>query len=208
MKIICIGQNYAVHNKAGDGALLNTESPVLFLKPDSALQRCNKPFFVPDELGRIDFGAALVVRICRLGKGIPQRFANRYYDAVTVGVDFTAYDLLQQARKGGQPWDLSKGFDASAVVGEWLPTNVLCPDAVRLGLAFRLERNGQTVQTGFTGDMQWNVDALIAYCSQFFTLKTGDLIFTGTPEQTEPVSIGDQLTGWIEDRKVTEVRCK
>ena len=203
MKIICFAQNYGVHNKAADGALLCTEAPVMFFKPDSALQRCNKPFFVPEELGSIVCEASLVVRICRLGKGIPQRFASRYYDAVTVGVDFTAHDLLQQARSKGLPWDAAKGFDASAVIGEWLPKE----DFDR-GLSIRLQRGETTVQQGFTGDLPWSVDALIAYCSQYITLKTGDLLFTGSMAEAVPVSMGDTLSGWIEDRKVLEVRCK
>lgn len=205
MKIFAIGKNYAQHNKEMDGALYKTEVPVVFLKADSALLKDHKPFFVPDFMGRIDYEAEVVVRICRLGKGIPQRFAHRYYDAVTVGIDFTARDMQRQAKLGGLPWDISKGFDGSAVIGQWTDKQLL-PDVQQL--RFSLRRNGEQVQSGFTGDMLHSVDEVIAYISQFYTLKTGDLIYTGTPAGVGPVSPGDHLEGFLEETKVLDFNCK
>ena len=207
MKIFAVGMNYAEHNKELDGALYKTEAPVIFTKADSALLTRGKPFFVPDHLGRIDYEAELVVRINRLGKNIPVRFAHRYYDALTVGIDFTARDLQRQARAKGMPWTICKGFDGSAAIGEWVMLGDGCL-VLGDGLHFRLVKNGETVQQGCTADMLYSVDELISYISQFFTLKTGDLLYTGTPAGVGPVSIGDHLEGWLEDRKVLDMNCK
>ena len=197
--------NYAQHNKELDGTLYKPETPVVFTKADSALLKDRKPFFVPDFMGRIDYETELVVRISRLGKGISQRFAHRYYDAVTVGIDFTARDLQQKLRAQGLPWELCKGFDGSAALGEWVPIERFRSVAA---LHFHLDQNGKTVQEGCTSDLLFKVDELIAYISSFFTLKTGDLIYTGTPAGVGPVAIGDYLEGYLEDKKVLEVRCK
>ncbi len=205
MKIFGIGMNYALHNKELDGALYKPEEPVVFTKADSALLRTGKPFFVPDWTSQVDYEAELVIRICRLGKGIPVRFAHRYYDAMTVGIDFTARDLQREARQKGLPWTVCKGFDGSAVLGDWVPKEELPPVQ---GLHFRLDRNGQTVQQGHTADMLYGVDELIAYLSRFFTLRTGDLLYTGTPPGVGPVQIGDHLEGWLEGRKVLETFAK
>ncbi len=205
MKIFAVGMNYAEHNKELGGTLYKPEAPVIFTKADSALQKDGKPFFVPDDMGRIDYEGELVVRICRLGKSIPERFAHRYYDAVTVGLDFTARDMQREARQKGLPWTICKGFDGSAIIGQWVEKDSL-PEVQRL--RFRLDKNGQTVQQGFAGDMLFSVDELIAYVSRFFTLKTGDLLFTGTPAGVGPVAVGDQLEGWIEERQVLSCRCK
>ncbi len=205
MKIFAIGMNYIEHNKELENTLYKPEAPVVFTKADSALLKNGKPFFVPDHLGRIDYEAEIVVRINRLGKNIAERFARRYYDALTVGIDFTARDLQHRLRKAGHPWELCKGFDGSAAIGEWVDIDkVRDVQAVR----FRLDRNGQTVQEGCTSDMLFRVDELIAYISRFFTLKTGDLLFTGTPAGIGPVSIGDHLEGYLEDRRVLDLRCK
>lgn len=205
MKIFGIGMNYIQHNKELDGALYKTEAPVLFTKADSSLLKSGKPFFVPDFMGRIDYEAELVIRICRLGKNIPQRFAHRYYDAVTVGIDFTARDVQQQLRDKGLPWDLSKSFDGAAAIGEWVSKDkFLDVQALR----FRLDINGQTVQEGCTADMVFGIDEIVAYISQYFTLKTGDVIFTGTPAGVGPVHIDDHLEGYVEERKVLEFNCK
>jgi len=205
MKIFGIGMNYLQHNKELDGTLYKTEEPVVFTKPDSALLKNGKPFFIPDWMGRVDYEAELVVRISKMNRNIAERFAHRYYDAVTVGIDFTARDLQRRLRQQGQPWDLSKGFDGAAVLGQWVPVEQL-PDAGRLH--FHLDINGQTVQQGFSGDMVFSIDQIIAYVSRFCTLKTGDLIYTGTPAGTGPVNINDHLTGFIEGRKVLEFNCK
>ena len=197
--------NYIQHNKELDGALYKTEAPVLFTKADSSLLKSGKPFFVPDFMGRIDYEAELVIRICRLGKNIPQRFAHRYYDAVTMGIDFTARDVQQQLREKGLPWDLSKSFDGAAAIGEWVSKDkFLDVQALR----FHLDINGQTVQEGCTADMVFGIDEIVAYISQYFTLKTGDVIFTGTPAGVGPVHIDDHLEGYVEERKVLEFNCK
>lgn len=197
--------NYAEHNKELDGALYKPEEPVIFTKADSALLKDGKPFFLPEELGRVDYETELVVRICRLGKSIPQRFAHRYYDAVTVGIDFTARDLQRRLRDEGKPWELCKGFDGSAAIGEWVDISKFRDIQA---LRFHLDINGKTVQEGCSADMLFNVDELVAYISRWFTLKTGDLIYTGTPVGVGPVHIDDHLTGWIEDRKVLEFNVK
>lgn len=197
--------NYAQHNKELDGTLYKPESPVIFTKADSSLLKDHKPFFIPDHLGRIEYETEVVVRICRLGKTIPERFAHRYYDAVTVGIDFTARELQQKLREAGQPWDLCKGFDGAAALGEWVDKEKFRD--VQL-LNFHLDINGQTVQEGRTSDMIFSVDHIVSYISQFFTLKTGDILFTGTPVGVGPVHIDDHLEGYIEDRKVLEFNCK
>ena len=205
MKIFGVGMNYLQHNKELHGALYKPEEPVIFTKADSALLKSGKPFFVPDWASRVDYEAEVVVRICRLGKGIPVRFAHRYYDAVTVGIDFTARDWQQRAREKGLPWTICKGFDGSAAIGEWVLKE-------RLGdvqdLHFRLDIDGKTVQQGNTADMLYTVDELIAYISRFFTLRTGDLLFTGTPAGVGPVAIDNHLEGWLEGKKVMDFYCK
>lgn len=205
MKIFAVGMNYIQHNKELDGTLYKPEEPVIFTKADSALLKDSKPFFLPDELGRIDYDTELVVRICRLGKSIPQRFAHRYYDAVTVGIDFTARDLQNRLRAEGKPWDLCKGFDGSAAIGEWVSIEKFRDIQA---IHFRLDINGNTVQEGCSSDMLFKVDEIIAYISQWFTLKTGDILYTGTPAGVGPVHIDDHLTGWLEDRKVLEFNVK
>ncbi len=205
MKIFAIGMNYALHNKELHDTLLKTEEPVIFTKADSALLKDHKPFFVPDHLGRIDYETEVVVRICRLGKSIPQRYAHRYYDAITVGIDFTARDLQRKLSQAGQPWDLCKGFDGAAAIGEWVDIEKFRDIQA---IHFHLDINGKTVQEGCTSDMLYKVDEIIAYISQFFTLKTGDLLYTGTPAGVGPVHIDDHLEGYLEERKVLELNCK
>ncbi|MDO4160027.1 MAG: fumarylacetoacetate hydrolase family protein [Prevotellaceae bacterium] len=205
MKIFAIGMNYIQHNKELDGALYKPEEPVIFTKADSALLKDNKPFFLPDWMGQVDYETELVVRICRLGKSIPERFAHRYYDAVTVGIDFTARDLQKKLRAEGKPWEICKGFDGSAAIGEWVSV-----DKFRdvQALHFHLDINGNTVQEGCTSDMLFKIDEIIAYISRFFTLKTGDILYTGTPVGVGPVNIDDHITGYLEDRKVLEFNVK
>lgn len=197
--------NYVEHNKELHGTLYKPENPVIFMKADSALLKDHKPFFVPDHLGRIEYEGELVLRICRLGKSIPRRFAHRYYDAATVGIDFTARDLQKKLRAEGLPWELSKSFDGAAAIGEWVSADKFRDLQM---LRFRLDKNGKTVQQALTSDMLFKIDDLIAYISQFFTLKTGDLLFTGTPAGVGEVAVDDHLEGYIEDRKVLDFRCK
>lgn len=205
MKIFAIGLNYPQHNKELNETLYKGESPVIFTKADSSLLKDGKPFFVPDDMGRIDYETEIVVRICRLGKAIPACFAYRYYDAVTVGIDFTARDLQKQLREKGLPWELCKGFDGAATIGNWVPV-----DKFRniQALQFHLDINGKTVQQGCTSDMLFMIDEIIEYISKYFTLKTGDIIYTGTPVGVGPVNIDDHLEGYIEDRKVLEFNIK
>lgn len=205
MKIFAIGMNYAEYNKSLHETLLVSEEPVVFTKADSALLKDHKPFFIPDDMGKIECEAEVVVRICRLGKTISERFAHRYYDAVTVGIDFTARELQQKLREKGLPWDLCKGFDGSAALGEWVQKDKFL-DVQRL--RFHLDINGKTIQEGCTSDMLFTVDRIISYISRFFTLKTGDIIYTGCPAVCGPVSINDHLEGYLEDRKVLEFNCK
>lgn len=205
MKIFAIGMNYIQHNKELDGALYKPEEPVIFTKADSSLLKDGKPFFLPEEMGQVDYETELVVRISKLGKSIPQRFAHRYYDAVTVGIDFTARDLQKKLRAEGKPWDLCKGFDGAAVIGEWVGIEKFRDIQA---IHFHLDINGSTVQEGCTSDMLFKVDEIIAYISRYFTLKTGDLIYTGTPVGVGAVKIDDHLTGYLEDRKVLEFNVK
>ena len=205
MKIFAIGMNYIQHTAEIAGEAYKPEAPVIFTKADSALLKDHKPFFIPDWSKQVDYETEIVVRICRLGKGIPERFAHRYYDAVTVGIDFTARDIQKDMRAKGMPWDLFKGFDGSAAIGEWIPKEqFLNVQALR----FHLDINGKTVQEGMTADMVFKIDEIVSYISRFFTLKTGDIIYTGTPAGIGPVHIDDHLEGYIEDRKVLEFNCK
>src|SRR5574344_1059078 len=159
MKIFAIGMNYAEHNKALHGTLNRPDEPVIFTKADTALLKDGKPFFIPDDMGRIEYETELVVRICKLGKNISERFAHRYYDAVTVGIDFTARELQQQLREKGLPWEICKGFDGSAVIGEFVSKDLL-PKMDELH--FNLDIDGKTVQQGFTGNMIHSIDKIIA----------------------------------------------
>ncbi|MBQ9187405.1 MAG: fumarylacetoacetate hydrolase family protein [Prevotella sp.] len=205
MKIFAVGMNYIQHNKELDGTLYKPEEPVVFTKADSSLLKNHKPFFIPDWCEQVDYETEIVVRISRLGKSIPARFAHRYYDALTVGIDFTARDLQREARSKGLPWELCKGFDGAAVIGDWVDVAMVRDiQAVR----FHLDINGTTVQEGCTSDMLYKVDELVSYISRFFTLKTGDLLYTGTPAGVGPVKIDDHLEGWLEERKVLEFNCK
>lgn len=201
MKIIAVGMNYALHNQE----LGHTEphaEPVIFMKPDSALLKDGKPFFLPDFSNEIHYETEIVIRICRLGKCIAPRFAHRYYEEATVGIDFTARDMQRRFREKGEPWELSKGFDNSAAIGRFIPLNQLGGDIQQL--TFRLDIDGQTVQRGQTADMLFRVDDIIAYVSRFMTLKMGDLIFTGTPAGVGPVHIGQHLQGYIGDERVLD----
>lgn len=205
MKIFAVGLNYPQHNKELNETLYKGEVPVIFTKADSSLLKDGKPFFVPDDMGRIDYETEIVVRICRLGKAIPARFAHRYYDAVTVGIDFTARELQAELRKKGLPWEMCKGFDGAAAIGEWVSVEKFRDVQA---LQFHLDINGKTVQEGRTSDMLFKIDEIIEYTSKYFTLKTGDIIYTGTPVGVGPVNIDDHLTGYIEDRKVLEFNIK
>lgn len=204
MKIIAVGMNYAAHNKELRHTLQLSES-VLFMKADSSLLKDGKPFFIPDFSNEVHYETEIVIRIDRLGKNIAERFAHRYYNEVTVGIDFTARDLQNRLRAEGLPWEISKAFDNSAAVGTFVPLEQV-GDINRL--PFRLEINGSTVQEGNTADMLFPVDRIVAYASRFFTLKMGDLIYTGTPVGVGPVRINDHLQGYIGERKLLDFYVK
>ena len=201
MKIIAIGMNYVEHCHELHANEQLPQEPVIFLKPDSALLKDSKPFFIPDFSKQVDYETELVVRICRLGKNIAPRFAHSYYDAVTVGIDFTARDLQRKFRAEGKPWELSKGFDNSAAIGDFVPVERF-KDVQNLD--FHLDIDGNTVQKGNTRDMIFKIDEIIAYVSQFYTLKIGDLLYTGTPVGVGPVSIGNHLEGYLEGEKLLD----
>tara|TARA_B110000046_G_scaffold40521_1_gene44879 strand:- start:26576 stop:27187 length:612 start_codon:yes stop_codon:yes gene_type:complete len=203
MKIICIGRNYVAHAKELNNPV--PKEPVVFLKPDTALLPKSMPFFYPNFSKEIHYEAELVVKIDRVGKNISQRFAHKYYSKFTVGIDFTARDLQLECKEKGLPWERAKAFDGSAPVGRFLPKeNFKNLD----DLNFSLKINGENKQQGNTANMLFSIDAIIAYVSQFFTLKIGDLIFTGTPEGVGPISINDGFEAFIEDEKVLELKIK
>lgn len=204
MKIIAVGWNYRAHNTEM-GRKEECGDPIIFLKPETALLKDGKPLFLPPFSNRIEHEAEVVVRISRVGKNVAPRFAHRYYDALTVGVDFTARDLQQEFRSKGAPWELSKGFDGAAAIGTWIPKEELPLDS---GVEFSLQVNGNTVQVGNTMDMIHSIDNIIAYVSKFFTLKMGDILYTGTPAGVGPVAIDDHITGYIDNRKVLEFNIK
>ncbi|MDR0962684.1 MAG: fumarylacetoacetate hydrolase family protein [Mediterranea sp.] len=205
MKIIAVGMNYATHNQEMKHTEANAD-PVIFLKPDSALLTGGKPFFVPDFLGAIHYETEVVVRISRLGRHIAPRFAHRYYDAVTVGIDFTARELQSRLRAEGKPWELSKGFDGSAAIGTFVPLAEAGGDVQALD--FHLDIDGREVQHGNSADMLFTVDRIIAYVSRFMTLKMGDLLFTGTPAGVGAVAPEQHLQGYLGETKVLDFYCK
>ena len=199
MKIICVGWNYPSHNAEMQHEV--DEYPLIFMKPDSALLRENKPFFIPNFSNHIEYEAELVVRINRLGKNISEKFAPRYYHEVALGIDFTARDVQHRQRSLGAPWEIAKAFDGSAVISEFMPLTALTnPKEIE----FTLLKNGIEVQCGNTRDMLFSVNRIIAYVSQFFTLKIGDLIYTGTPAGVGPVAMGDHLVGFVESNKMVD----
>jgi 2-keto-4-pentenoate hydratase/2-oxohepta-3-ene-1,7-dioic acid hydratase in catechol pathway len=203
MKIICVGMNYTDCNKEADNPLL-TAKPVVFMKPDTALLKDGKPFYLPCFSSDMQYEAGIVVKISRLGKSISKRFARRYYSEATVGVDMTARDLQQVFRQEGLPWELSKSFDNSAVIGDFIPLEGLEINT----LPFHLDIDGKTVQESNTALMNWKTDELIEYVSRFITLKMGDLIFTGTPAGGGKAEIGNHLQGYIGDKKLLDFQIK
>ena len=201
MKIICIGRNYKDHAKEM-GKLVPT-IPLFFLKPDSAIIPKRNPFFIPNFSKEIHYEVELIYKIKKVGKSIHPKFSNSYYEEVGLGIDFTARDLQQTCKEKGHPWEISKAFDQSALVGEeFLKINS------KENINFSLQKNGKVVQKSNSENMIFNIDEIISYVSKFMTLKIGDLIFTGTPSGVGPVKIGDTLEGYIDEKKIFKVNIK
>ena len=203
MKIICVGRNYTDHIKELENN--KPKEPVLFLKPDSSIILNNKPFFIPDFSQNIQYELELIIKISRLGKHIQEKFSHKYYDFIGLGIDFTARDLQSDLKSKGLPWEKSKAFDGSALIGKWINKSEF-NDVNNLN--FNLNKNGKTVQKTNSKLMLWKIDELISYISTFFTLKIGDVIFTGTPAGVGKVLIGDNLEGFIEDNKIFNLNIK
>ena len=203
MKLICIGRNYSNHI-----AELQNEKPtepVVFLKPDTAILLKKQPFFIPDFSKNVQHEVEVLVKINRVGKYIAPEFAHKYFDQIGLGIDFTARDLQQTLKQKGLPWEKAKAFDGSAVVGKWVSKRQF---ENLNDISFRLKKNDTVVQSGNTKDMLWNIDAIISYVSRFFTLKIGDIIFTGTPSGVGPVQANDILSGYINNEEFFNIKVK
>ena len=200
MKILAVGLNYESHNLEMKRTFQSNE-PVIFMKPESAQLKDGKPFFIPDFSNEVHYETEMVVKINRLGKNIDEKFAHRYYDELTVGIDFTARDLQRKLKEKSLPWEIAKGFDGSATIGTFISKEDF--ESIQ-NINFHLDINSKTVQQGNTCDMIFSVDKIIAYVSKFFTLKIGDLIYTGTPAGVGPVKIDDHLEGYLEDNKLLD----
>jgi len=203
MKIICIGRNYAEHIQELQNE--RPAEPVVFLKPDTALVQKQFPFVIPEFSNEVHHEIELLVKINKTGKYIDAKFAHKYYDEISVGIDFTARDLQDALKAKGLPWEKAKAFDGSAVMGDFVPKTDFGPVN---NITFELLKNGAVAQKGNTQQMIWKVDELIAEVSKYFTLKTGDIIFTGTPAGVAKVSPGDVLEGFLEDKKLFKVQVK
>ena len=203
MKIICIGLNYKSHIQ--ELKCETPEQPLFFLKPETSMILRNRPFFLPDFSNVIHYEVELLVKINKVGKFIQKRFAHTYYDEIGLGIDFTARDIQQEAMAKGLPWELSKAFDGSAIIGNFLPKSQF-PNLQNIN--FHLQKNEQIVQKGNSADMLFEIDDIIAYVSQFITLKIGDIIFTGTPVGVGRIEINDRLQGFIEEQKMFDFRVK
>lgn len=203
MKIFCVGRNYVEHAKELQNEV--PDEPVIFIKPKSALLQPHTPFYYPEFSNELHYEAELVLRVSKNGKYIQDRFASRYYNAVSVGIDFTARDVQQELKQKGLPWEKAKAWDNSAVVGSWVD---LTPDMLRNPFNFSLKLNDDVVQKGVSSDMLFSFDKIVAHISQYFSLNIGDLIFTGTPAGVGECVVGDILQGFLEDKKMFEVEIK
>ena len=203
MKIICIGRNYAKHIEELKNE--RPESPVIFMKPDTAILPKKTPFYIPDFSDDVHHEVEILVKINKVGKYIDAKFAHKYYDEIGLGIDFTARDVQATLKEKGLPWEISKAFDGSAIIGDFISKNNFISVE---NITFELIKNGQSVQKGNTAQMIWKIDEIISYVSQFFTLKKGDIIFTGTPDGVSKVSPNDVLEGFIENKKVLRLNIK
>ncbi|MEX0967196.1 MAG: fumarylacetoacetate hydrolase family protein [Bacteroidia bacterium] len=201
MKIFCIGRNYAEHAKELQNEV--PQEPVIFMKPPTALLKYGLPFFLPDFSDDVHYEAELVLKITRQGKHIQEKFAHKYFDHISLGIDFTARDIQQRLKQKGLPWEISKGFDGSAAVGDFVPL-----EDFPAPITFHLEIDGKTVQQSDTSFLLFSFSRLISFISQYFTLQTGDLIYTGTPAGVGKVYVNNHLTGYVEDQKVLDLIVK
>ena len=203
MKIICVGQNYLNHIKELNSK--RNKSPILFLKPDSSIIQKNQPFFIPEFSKEIHYEAEIILKFDKLGKHIDKKFSNKYYNQISLGIDFTARDLQEKLKKLGHPWEKAKSFDNSAVVGDWIDVNNF-QDINDINFCLKL--NNEIVQSSNSSNMIRKIDDLITEVSNYFTLKIGDILFTGTPEGVGKVSVGDVLDGFLEEKKVFSIKIK
>ncbi len=203
MKLICIGRNYTEHIE--ELANEKPTDPVVFLKPDTAILLKKQPFFIPDFSNDVHHEVEVLIKICKVGKYIDAKFAHKYYNEIGLGIDFTARDLQAKLKAKGLPWEKAKSFDGAAVIGSWVSKEKFTSVNE---LNFSLEKNGKKVQVGNTANMLWKIDEIIAYVSQYFTLKIGDVIFTGTPSGVGKVAINDCLEGFLENEKLFSIRVK
>ncbi|HOA39265.1 MAG TPA: fumarylacetoacetate hydrolase family protein [Flavihumibacter sp.] len=203
MKIFCIGRNYVAHAKELGNEV--PDEPVIFMKPKSALLQSHTPFYYPEFTNELHYECELVLRICKNGKYIQDRYATKYYDAVTVGIDFTARDIQQELKEKGLPWEKAKAWDNSAVIGKWIPLEEL---KNKKEINFSLQKNKEVVQQGNSSNMIFNFDAVVAHISNYFSVNIGDLVFTGTPAGVGECVVGDELQGFIEDKEMFSVEIK
>lgn len=203
MKLICIGKNYLKHIHELNSK--KEDEPVIFLKPDTSVIQKKQPFFIPEFSSDIHYEVEIILKFNRVGKHIEPKFSKKYFDKISLGIDFTARDLQRKFKENGLPWDIAKGFDNSAMIGDWLSVDLF--DDID-NINFRLEKNGEIVQKSNSSNMIWKIDQLISKASTFFTIKIGDIMFTGTPEGVGQVVENDLLEGYIDDKKVFSVRVK
>ena len=203
MKLICIGKNYLKHIHELNSK--KEDDPVIFLKPDTSIIQKKQPFFIPEFSNDIHYEVEIILKFNRVGKHIEPKFSKKYFDKISLGIDFTARDLQRKFKENGLPWDIAKGFDNSAMIGDWLSIDLF--DDID-NINFRLEKNGEIVQKSNSSNMIWKIDQLISKASTFFTIKIGDIMFTGTPEGVGKVVENDLLEGYIDDKKVFSVRVK
>tara|TARA_B000000475_G_scaffold237653_1_gene206301 strand:+ start:955 stop:1566 length:612 start_codon:yes stop_codon:yes gene_type:complete len=203
MKIICIGKNYLKHIQELNSR--KEDDPVIFLKPETSIIQKKQPFFIPEFSNEIHYEVEIILKFNRLGKHIEPKFSAKYYDKISLGIDFTARDLQKSLKDRGLPWDVSKGFDSSALIGEWIDVNEFKDIS---NINFRLVKNGEIVQKSSSANMIWKIDTLISSVSKFFTIKIGDILFTGTPEGVGEVNKDDVFEGFIENKKVFSIKIK
>ena len=203
MKIICVGRNYVDHIKELDNK--RPDSPVIFLKPETSIIHKKQPFFIPNYSNNIQFEVEIIVQISRLGRSISPQFSHKYYNEIGLGIDFTAKDIQNDLKKNGLPWEISKAFDGSALIGKWINKNEI-KDLNNIN--FNLKKNKKIVQEGNSSKMLWNIDELISEISKYFTLKIGDIIFTGTPSGVGKVYENDILTGSLNEKESFSIKIK